>query len=156
MPVSVATSAVLASSSLGEAHHALGREEVGLLGIDVAAGDVLHDLGGAAALGVDQEVHLGVLLAQLVDRRGPDAGVHVALAVPDLQIAAGLLGDVGAEPHVRAEQDLGVVTVLLEDVLDDAHGVARRAAVVGLGLDLGRGVDVHHDDRARVLGLPGA
>ena len=30
------------------------------------------------------------------------------------------------------------------------------AAVVGLGLDLGRGVDVHDDDGAGVLGLPGA
>ena len=34
-------------------------------------------------------------------------------------VAAGLVLDVGAEPHVRAEQDLGVVAVLAEDVLDD-------------------------------------
>ena len=44
--------------------------------------------------------------------RGPDAGVDVALAVPHVHLAAGLLLDVGAEEHVRAEQDLGVRAVL--------------------------------------------
>ena len=34
------------------------------------------------------------------------------------------------------------------DVLDDLDRVGRRAAVVGLRLDLGGGVDVHDDDRA--------
>ena len=48
------------------------------------------------------------------------------------------------------------VAVLAVDVLDDLDGVGGRHAVVGLGLDLGRRVDVHDDDRAGVLGLPGA
>ena len=73
-----------------------------------------------------------------------------------LDVAAGLARDVRAEPHVGAEQDLGVVAVLAEDVLHDLDRVRRRAAVVGLGLHLGGGVDVHHHDRARVLRLPGA
>ena len=37
---------------------------------------------------------------------------------------------------------------------DDLDRVRRRAADVGLGLDRGRGVDVGHDDRAGMLGLP--
>jgi len=64
--------------------------------------------------------------------------------------------DVGAEPHVGTEEDLGVGTVLAVDVLDDADGVGGRAAVVGLRLHLGARVDVHHYERAGVLGLPGA
>jgi hypothetical protein len=81
--------------------------------------------------------------------------VHVALAVPDVHLAAGDLLDVGAEEHVGAEEDLGPVPVLAEDVLDHGDGVRRRDAVVGLRLD-GRGrVDVHDHDGARVLGLPG-
>ena len=95
---------------------------------------------------------------------GPDAGVDVALAVPDVEAGAavgvlldpGLALDEGAEPHVGAEEDLGVRTVLAEDVLDDLDRVPRGAAVVGLGLDLRRGVHVHHDHGAGVLGLPGA
>ena len=69
-------------------------------------------------------------------------------------LLAGALLDVGAEEHVRPEQDLGVLAVLAEDVLDDLDRVRGRHAVVGLGLDLGRRVDVHDDDRAGVLGLP--
>ena len=62
--------------------------------------------------------------------------------------------DVGAEPHVGAEQDLDVLAVLGADVLDDLDRVRGGAAVVGLGLHLGGGVDVHDDDGAGVLGLP--
>ncbi len=49
----------------------------------------------------------------------------------------------------------GLGTVLGPDVADDVDRVGRGDAVVGLGLDLGRGVDVHDDDRAGMLGLPG-
>ena len=49
-----------------------------------------------------------------------------------------------------------VVAVLAPDVLDHLDRVRGRAAVVGLRLDLGRGVDVHHDHSARMVGLPGA
>ena len=69
---------------------------------------------------------------------------------------SGLALDEGAEPHVGAEEDLGVGAVLGPDVLDHLDRVGGGAAVVGLGLHLGRGVDVHHHQRARVLGLPGA
>ena len=48
------------------------------------------------------------------------------------------------------------VAVLAVDVLDHGDGVRRRHAVVGLRLDRGRGVDVHDDHGAGVLGLPGA
>ena len=68
----------------------------------------------------------------------------------------GLALDEGAEPHVGAEEDLGLGAVLGPDVLDDLDRVGGGAAVVGLRLDLGRGVDVHDDEGAGVLGLPGA
>ena len=134
------------------------------LGVDVAGGDVLHRLGRAAALGVDQELGLGVLGAGPLDVLGADAGVDVALAVPDVEAGAalgvvaqpGLALDEGAQPHVGAEEDLGLGAVLGPDVLDDLHRVGGGAAVVGLRLDLGRGVDVHDDQGAGVLGLPGA
>src|SRR3712207_8831457 len=48
-----------------------------------------------------------------------DAGVHVALAVPDVELAPGHLLDVGAEKHVRPEEDLRVLAVLAVDVLED-------------------------------------
>ena len=60
IPVSVATIIVSLSELARVAHHALGREEVGPVRGDVAGGDVLHHLGRAAALGVDQEVGLGL------------------------------------------------------------------------------------------------
>ena len=124
--------------------------------IHVARGHVLHDLGRAAALGMDQELGARVLGAHVGDVRRADARVHVALAVPDVHPPAGHPLDVGAEEHVGAEEDLGVVAVLAADVLDHLDGVRGGAAVVGLRLDLGGGVDVHDDHRARVLGLPGA
>jgi hypothetical protein len=82
--------------------------------------------------------------------------VHVALAVPDAHRAPRALLDERAEEHVGAEQDLGVLAVLAVDVLDHRHRIGGGHAVVRLGLDLGRRVDVHHDDRAGMLGLPGA
>ena len=103
-------------------------------------GDVLHRLGRAAALGVDQELGLGMLGPGLGDVVGADAGVDVALAVPDVEAAAalgivdqaGLALDEGAQPHVGAEEDLGLGTVLGPDVLDDLDRVGGGAAVVGL------------------------
>ncbi len=140
----------------GVAHHPARREHVHALGADVAGGHVLHHRGRAAALGVDQEVGARVGVAHRGDVARADAGVDVALAVPDAHLAADRLLDVGAEEHVRAEEDLGVLAVRLVDVPHDGDGVRRRHAVVGLGLDLGGRVDVHHDDGAGVLGLPGA
>ena len=72
---------------------------------------------------MDEEVGAGVRLADLGDVPRADAGVHVALAVPDVEATradqAERLGHVGAQEHVRAEEDLGVRAVLAEDVLDD-------------------------------------
>ncbi len=99
---------------------------------------------------MDQEVRAGVRGAGRLDVRRADAGVDVALAVPDVHAPAELLLDVGAEPHVGAEQDLGVGAVGLVDVAHDLDGVGRGAAVVGQRLDLGGRVDVHHDDPLRV------
>ena len=89
-------------------------------GIDVAGGDVLHRLGRAAALGVDQELGVGVLGARAGDVVGADPGVDVALAVPDVEagVALGVVDEAGlalderAQPHVGAEEDLGLGAVL--------------------------------------------
>jgi hypothetical protein len=105
---------------------------------------------------VDEEVGSRVLGPHPLDVARADPGVDVALAVPDVQGAADPLLDVGAEEHVGPEQDLGVRAVLAQDVLDDGDGVRRGDAVVRERLDLGRGVDVHHGDRARMARLPGA
>ena len=50
---------------------------------------------------------------------------------------AELVLDVGAEEHVRAEEDLGVLAAGLVDVADDSHRVGGGAAVIGERLDLG-------------------
>ena len=84
--------------------------------LDFAGGDVLHRLGRAAALGVDQELGLGMFGAGAGDVLRADAGVHVALAVPDVEagaalgiaVQAGLALDEGTQPHVGAEEDLGL------------------------------------------------
>ena len=135
--------------------HAAGGEHVGVLGVDVARGHVLHDRGRAAALGVDQELGARVGLTHVGDVAGPDARVHVALAGPDVHPPPGDLLDVGAEEHVGAEEDLGVVAVLAPDVLHDLHRVGRRAADVALRLDLGGGSPSRtvHDGGVRVLCL---
>ena len=49
-------------------------------GVDVAGGDELHHLGDAAALGVDEELGVGMGGALRADVLGPDPGVDVALA----------------------------------------------------------------------------
>ncbi len=81
----------------------------------------------------------------------PDACVHVALAVPDVHASPQLFLDVGAEPHVRAEQDLGVRAVPVGDVAYDVDGIGRCAAVVRQRLDLSGRIDVHDDDAVRIL-----
>ena len=104
----------------------------------------------------------GCSARRALDVLGPDAGVNMALAVPDVEPRVarrivgqpGLAGDERAQPHVGAEEDLRVRPVLAPDVLDHLDRVGRRAAVVRLGLHLGRGVDVHDHHRAGMLGLP--
>ena len=71
---------------------------------------------------MDQELGLRVLGADVADVVGADAGVDVALAVPDVEARAALgvvleprlALDEGAEPHVGAEQDLGLGAVLAQ------------------------------------------
>jgi hypothetical protein len=123
---------------------------------DVAVRQVLHHRRRTAALGVDQHVGVGMLVAHPLHIVGPQGGVHVALPGPDAHLLPRLLLDEGTEPHVRAEEDLGVGTVLAVDVLDHVHRVRRRDAVVGLGLHLGGRIHVHHHNRAGVLCLPRA
>ena len=92
------------------------------LGLDVAGGDVLHRLGRATAFGVDQKLRVGVLRPGRGDVCRPDAGVHVALAVPHVEarVALGVIGqaelarDERTEPHVRPEEDLGLGPVLAQ------------------------------------------
>ena len=111
-----------------------------------------HALAGAAALRVDQQLGVGSLVLPALDVRRPDARMDVALAHPDRELATRDALDPEPEVQVGQEQDLAV----LGDRLDDGHRVARRAAVVGLGLHLGRRVHVGDDDGVGVLGLPGA
>src|SRR5438067_1650372 len=71
-----------------------------------------------------------------LDVRRPDAGVDVALADPDVHALAGHALDVGAEEHVRAEEDLGVGTVLSIVVRQD-HGVLLFRERADLALERG-------------------
>ncbi len=56
-----------------------------------------HALARAAALGVDEELGVGRLGLPALDVRGADAGVDVALAHPDVELAAGDLLEPDAE-----------------------------------------------------------
>ena len=111
-----------------------------------------HALARAAALRVDEQLRVGRLGLPAVDVGRADAGVDVALAEPDVELAARDLLEPHPEEHVRAEQDL----LVGRDRLDDRLRVPGRAAVVGLGLDLRGRVHVGDDDGSRMLGLPGA
>src|SRR5207248_5146626 len=123
--------------------HAPGGEHVHSARGYISGGHVLHDAGRAAALRVDEEVGLGMRRPRGLDVAGADARVHVALAVPHVHAPAELLLDVGAQPHVGPEEDLGVLAVGLEYVAHHRDRIGRRAAVIRQGLDLGGGVDVH-------------
>ena len=87
---------------------------------------------------MDEQLRIGVLATHGVETLRADPRVDVALAHPDVQLAPGDALEVGAEEHVRAEQDLAI----RGDGPDHGLGVRRRAAVVGERLHLGGGVDV--------------
>ena len=131
-------------------NHALGAEDVCAVRVDVAARLEVHALAGAAAFWMDEQVRIAVLAASAIDVVRPDARVNVALSRPDVHGAASHLLEVGAEKHVGQEQDLFV----LRDRPDHPLRVAGGAAVIAEGFDLGGGVDVGHDDRTGMLGLP--
>ena len=109
-----------------------------------------HALARTAALGVDEELRVGRLVLPALDVGRADAGVHVALPHPDVQLAAGDALEPDPQVHVRKEQDLAVG----RDGFDHCTRVPGRAAVVGLGLHLGGRVHVGDDDGVRVVRLP--
>ena len=100
---------------------------------------------------MDHQLGIGELGEAGLQVGGLDAGVHVALPHPHLQLASRLALHVGREEHVGEEEDLPV----RGDRLHDLDGIGGGAAVVGLRLHLGGGVDVGDDDGAGVLLLPG-
>ena len=121
--------------------HALGREDVRPL-----VGE-RHRLAGAAALGMDEQLRVGSSRCQRSMSSGRMPAWTWHSPEPDVQLAPRDLLEPETEEHVGQEQDLAVG----RDRLDDGLRVAGRAAVVRLGLHLGRRVDVRDDDRARVL-----
>ena len=105
--------------------------------------DLVDELARAAALGVDQDLGVGVALPRRVEGLAPDAPVHVALAHPDLDPAVRPHpARVGAEEEVGEEEDAAIGRNRVDHVEDVAAG----AAVVQLGLHLRGGVDVAHRD----------
>ena len=101
IPVSVATRKRPFGECLREADHPLGREDVRALVSE------RHALARAAALGMHEQLGVGRVGLPALDVVRPDAGVDVALAHPDRQLAAGDPLDPDPEEQVRQEEDLG-------------------------------------------------
>ena len=97
-----------------------------------------------------EQLGIGSLALPVLDVARADAGVHVALAEPDPELAAGDALEPETEKEVGQEEDL----LVGRDRLDHADGVAGGAAVVALRLHLGSRVHVRDDDRTGVLRLP--
>ena len=120
---------------------------------DVALGlGVVHRARHAAALGVHQEFSVGILGAALFERFTRQPRVHVTLAEPDVELAAGDLAQVVAEEDVGEEQHRDVWW----QCLDYGDGITRGAAIIRFGFDGGSRVHVGDDDPVRVRGAPGA
>ena len=100
IPVSVATRKRSFGELRGEVDHPLGREDVR------APVAERHALARAAALGMDEQLGVRCLRLPALDVLRPDAGVDVALAEPDPELAARHLLEPEAEEHVGQEQDL--------------------------------------------------
>ncbi len=161
----------------------LGAAGGGLQGLDdvLRRADVVRrgdDL--VLALGVDQDVHAGDALADVVDRVQREAAVHGAVAAPQdhlggAQLVGGqaAVGLVGVVDHTVVEghahiADGGVAAQVLvgqeEDLLSLLEGPVQRALGVGGGADraavlAGEGLDVggrvHVRDGHHLLGNPG-
>ncbi len=101
-------------------------------------------------LGVDPDLGLRVAGPGFLDVPRGEAVMDVAVPVPGDDRFPRFPGDVGGQVLVGDEEE----PVDAEGV-DHGRGVARRAADVALGLDLGARVDVADDRKPGVGGLPG-
>ena len=99
-----------------------------------------------------QELGVGELGAALLEGLTRQRRVDVTLPQPHVDVTTGDPLDVLPEEEIRQEQDRHT----RRQRGDDGHGVSRGAAVVRLGLDVCRRVDVGHDEAVRMLGAPGA
>ena len=143
--------------------HPRGRQHVDALAGDVARRHVLHRLGRAAASGSIRNSASGCsarisVMSPAGCRRvrgaprprrgsGPSLGIvdQAGLALDERRRAT-CPGRTGSRSRDRATCQM-CSTI--------ADGVGGGAAVVGLSLDLGRRVDVHHDHRPGCSRLPG-
>ena len=93
----------------------------------------------------------GMRRAHLGQPVGPDAGMHVALAQPHLDVPVRTHAS-----HVRAQEEVGQEedALALRDRVDHVQHVAAGAAVVELRLHLGGGVHVPHRDVPGEARLP--
>src|ERR1700745_872702 len=86
MPTSGATSPWLPAGPGGPPHPASGREHPRAVGGQVAVADEVEHRGGAAALGVHEDLGVRVGGDLRTDVGGADPGVHVALPRPDRDV----------------------------------------------------------------------
>ena len=100
---------------------------------------------------MDEEFRVRMKPALEADVFRIDPCVHVTLTHPHVNVVASRhASHVRAEEHVRQKENLFV----RRDRIHDFDGVARRAAVVALGLHFRRRVDVRDHDGAGVLRFP--
>ena len=137
----------------GAPHHLLGRHDLRAASGDVTFGlGVVHRARHAAALRMHQKLCVGILDAALLQHLAREPGVHVTLTHPDVELPAGDFAQVIAEKHVREKEDGDVG----RERADDRDRVPRSAAVVRLGLHVGRGIHVGDHDAVRMRRAPGA
>src|SRR5262245_50470942 len=135
------------------AHRALGHEQhfrrlVVLDPLDHArgrAGEIGFRQHVGRTFGVGDDLHAGIGLAIGAELLAGEEFMHLAMTLPGDDLNGGLgrdpLGEilVGNKDHA-----------LSAERLDHAHGVGRGAADIGLGLYLGRGVDIGDDRHAGI------
>ena len=113
---------------------------------------VVHGARHAAALGMHQELGIGILPPLGLHVGRAERRVHVALPHPHLDGAPRHAAHMASQEEVRHEQHRHVG----RQCLDDRHRVARGAAVVGLGLHRGAAVHVGDDHAIGMGGAPRA
>ena len=141
----------MALRGAGGVEHPARREDLDPVCRDRTAAGQVERGGRAAALGVHEQLGVGVCGGLRGQLGAVDARVDVALPRPDVHVLPTQgPADVRAEELVGQEQHLP----LRRDRGHHLHGVAGRAADVGLGLHRCGRVDVADDDGPGVLGLP--